>query len=660
MLSPFILFCKATLPTAFGEELSYYETLVAFQNFLNQQVIPAYNALEQNTNNFETNMTNNYNELMTVWKQMQEWINHYFDNLDVQEEINNKVDELVSNGTLNSILANYYQLTPDNTIYFETLHSTNISSDLQTQLNAGKTVVLTKPITLNSNVVVTATNCELYGGKINTNGFNISFSPVNSNQSYTITNINGTQITLETISDFEIGDLLLFGTRASNIVFYSYVRSVNNNIINISDVIPYTLKEMTVKKVDITNISLHDTIINGNGIIGFSQYVTGANIYKNEINIAYVNVNGFNINIYDNIFQNNSPYSIQVFIACTTTICNNRIINFYNGIRCIWNYNTIIKNNILINGLSEQYGVGIEIANQNQVNVMCCYNKIIGNEIHGATRGRPGSGIGGIHLNFYPHHNIISHNLVTACSIGIYLENGGSYNTIDSNNCSNNIGYYGVGIQLDWSANNNIISNNICNYNIGSQTANESYGIEIRTGQTNIKQIDHYNTIISNQCNYNGKAGIYCNGYGTIVSNNQCFNNGSETFQQCGGIVANSASNLMIINNILGNNYNNDLYLSGTLNRISFIIIQSNYLYGNAILQGVNVCKILSNTLYSGNITIESINTNTNLGVVIKDNYLYGENNEINLSSCLGYIISDNIRYRNLYNPNIENSTPYS
>ena len=38
---------------------------------------------------------------------LEKYVNNYFDNLDVQEEINNKLNQMVEDGTFNTII-NYY------------------------------------------------------------------------------------------------------------------------------------------------------------------------------------------------------------------------------------------------------------------------------------------------------------------------------------------------------------------------------------------------------------------------------------------------------------------------------------------------------------------------------------------------------------------------
>lgn len=52
----------------------------------------------------------NMNTLGTTVEEFTDYINSYFDNLDVQDEINNKLDEMAEDGTLSEIIAQYLQL----------------------------------------------------------------------------------------------------------------------------------------------------------------------------------------------------------------------------------------------------------------------------------------------------------------------------------------------------------------------------------------------------------------------------------------------------------------------------------------------------------------------------------------------------------------------
>lgn len=57
-----------------------------------------------------TNETTGQVELLTTaFTQLKDYVDHYFDNLDVQEEINNKLDEMAEDGTLQEIITAYIQ-----------------------------------------------------------------------------------------------------------------------------------------------------------------------------------------------------------------------------------------------------------------------------------------------------------------------------------------------------------------------------------------------------------------------------------------------------------------------------------------------------------------------------------------------------------------------
>ena len=84
------------IPLAFDESLSYYETLCGLLDYLQNTVIPALN------NNADAII-----EVQNLVSELQTYVNNYFDNLDVQEEINNKLDAMVEDGTLQEIIADY-------------------------------------------------------------------------------------------------------------------------------------------------------------------------------------------------------------------------------------------------------------------------------------------------------------------------------------------------------------------------------------------------------------------------------------------------------------------------------------------------------------------------------------------------------------------------
>lgn len=89
-IGAFTKFCCTigNLPTSYMASMSYEEQLLWLCNYLEKTIIPTMNT------NIEA---------------VQE-LQHYFDNLDLQEEVNNKLDEMAESGELADIIAQYLQL----------------------------------------------------------------------------------------------------------------------------------------------------------------------------------------------------------------------------------------------------------------------------------------------------------------------------------------------------------------------------------------------------------------------------------------------------------------------------------------------------------------------------------------------------------------------
>ena len=97
-LAPFTKLCMTigNLPSSYFESMSYYEQLIWFTKYLQEQVIPAVN---QNAEAVE--------ELQGYFLELQNYVNDYFENLDVQEEINKKLDEMAEDGSLTNLIKAY-------------------------------------------------------------------------------------------------------------------------------------------------------------------------------------------------------------------------------------------------------------------------------------------------------------------------------------------------------------------------------------------------------------------------------------------------------------------------------------------------------------------------------------------------------------------------
>ena len=94
-LKPFKKLCITigTLPSSYMEAMSYQELLLWLCDYLKNTVIPAFD-----------NNANAVTELQNLYIELKNYVDNYFTNLDVQNEIDTKLDEMVSNGTFDNII----------------------------------------------------------------------------------------------------------------------------------------------------------------------------------------------------------------------------------------------------------------------------------------------------------------------------------------------------------------------------------------------------------------------------------------------------------------------------------------------------------------------------------------------------------------------------
>lgn len=87
-LSPFKFWCQKVLPLVYDDSLSYYELLCKIVDYLNKTI---------NDLNIATNDINN---LHKAYDELQNYVNNYFNNINLQEEVNNWLDSAISTGKL--------------------------------------------------------------------------------------------------------------------------------------------------------------------------------------------------------------------------------------------------------------------------------------------------------------------------------------------------------------------------------------------------------------------------------------------------------------------------------------------------------------------------------------------------------------------------------
>ena len=153
-LPPFKKFIMSigAIPTSYLESMTYAELLMWFCDYLQNTVIPTIN------NNGQ------------AVEELQNFVMHYFDNLDVQEEINKKLDEMANNGQLTNLIKQYIdpiidEQNEDIETFKETINTqiNNISTELESVASGSPLVASsTSEMTDTTRVYVNTTDGKWY------------------------------------------------------------------------------------------------------------------------------------------------------------------------------------------------------------------------------------------------------------------------------------------------------------------------------------------------------------------------------------------------------------------------------------------------------------------------------------------------------------------
>lgn len=88
----FRFWCQKVLPLVYDDSLSYYELLCKVVAYLNDVI--------ENVDGLKIDI----DKLLVAYGELEDYVNNYFNNLDVQAEINVKLDAMASDGTLAQII----------------------------------------------------------------------------------------------------------------------------------------------------------------------------------------------------------------------------------------------------------------------------------------------------------------------------------------------------------------------------------------------------------------------------------------------------------------------------------------------------------------------------------------------------------------------------
>ena len=301
-IAPFKKFCMTIgeLPSSYLETMSYYEMLVWFTKFLQETVIPAIN------NNGEA-----VNELQTKYIELKSYVDNYLDNLDVQDEINNKLDDMVETGEFQEILEEYIATKVD---YFY-IDENSTFSDIKNAFESPKakviefkngTYTLSNRIYLTSNTTVYLNNATLNSSYTDPYGDNLVFLGYSLDSTYT--GYNGRSNIKFLNGKINTGFALMHNT---NIEF---------NNITFDNITGHAIQIGGCKNIKILNCVFKGTIIddehgNTHELIQLERSTYGGQPYQDESNVTYDNTTNFNIEINNCLFDVGNEVTTRNYVC---------------------------------------------------------------------------------------------------------------------------------------------------------------------------------------------------------------------------------------------------------------------------------------------------------------------------------------------------------
>lgn len=106
-LTPFRFWCQKVLPLTYDNSLSYYELLCKVVDYLNKTMEDVDTVIDDTEKLYDA--FDEYQEAVnTSVTNLESYVDDYFENLDVQTEIDAKLDEMAEDGTLDTLLLPYF------------------------------------------------------------------------------------------------------------------------------------------------------------------------------------------------------------------------------------------------------------------------------------------------------------------------------------------------------------------------------------------------------------------------------------------------------------------------------------------------------------------------------------------------------------------------
>lgn len=503
---PYMRYLAKVIPLAFDESMSYYEQLCNFMHYLKDEIAPVIN------NNAE------------ALEELRIYVNDYFDNLDIQEEVDNKLDEMYENGQLQSLIEEFIDLTvtftyanvegmkeATNLINGQYVKTIGFYNDNDNGGATYRVKTLTSYDTIDEITIIALNDPTLIAELIITNQMNVKqFGAKGDN---TTDDTSSIQKAFDNCKNIIINNGTYLINAGTSIKPNS---NTNIEILNATlKAIPNNLNQSKVLYIDNKN----NININGNGIIygEGEEHLTDTGewghciaIENNSNNISISNItltNGWGDGLYVKNGNNIKTYNLKV------------TANKRNGISLV-NANDIIIESCVIND-NVHDGIDLEPNEDETVKnvriVNCNFNN---NDV----------GIGNYNAYYEDEPNAIDNVVIENNTFKGHVNHVIKLENIVNYNVSNNTIYQGlIGIRVINSS-NVIISKNNISYTDGagvtlslSSKTNIDNNIIYNCGDGNDGSINIANSTLSSITNnlvHDGQtSGIYVTGSGTNKSN---------------------------------------------------------------------------------------------------------------------------------------------
>lgn len=584
--SPFMYYCQKVIPLAFDESMSYYEQLCNLVYYLKNTVMPAVN-----------NNADALTEVQNAYKQLEKYVDDYFKNLDVQTEINNKLDEMAVSGQLTEIVAQYLQIS--GILAYNTINDMKESKNL-----------------VNGSFAKTYGENSLLDGK----GRFYKIRTIQNNDVVDNVNIialNNPNLIAELIPEKYLQDILSYDTindmkKSTNLINGNFVKTNGFYEYNDGGSAYYKIRTITNEDV-IDNIHLF-AIVNDNTLV--------AELYnKDVINIKQLGAR----NDIDN-----------------TTIINYALDNYKRVIIPDDTFNIsdslVLKDNTILEGINKNSIINLN--HEYTMPLILCENKnnvtvkdiTLKNDVSHTGSGVPNNLIG----NFYNVNNILIDNVNVPIiySQGINFKKCGNIKITNSN--FSNAGHSMVVFLTET---HDILIDN-CVFDTITGTGNNDY--LLATGSKDYETIVNYlvknmtvqNSKFMNNPNWEGLESHGCSGfyaYNNYIYN--CYDGIHVYFDDRTPTVDHERKDVIIKNNTIINPNKNMKYgiiVGGTANYfLNNIIIDNNIISGVGSASGNNGIYVLYANYFDitnnniSNFGIQGINTAyCNIGK-INNNFLH-------------------------------------